>query len=102
MSKLGKRLIRAAKEGRAIARGEADVSTYKVFVPAKVNVKKIRASLGMTQEEFCIRYYLSLPSVRDWEQGRYAPDPAVRAYLTVIARDHEAVEAALEKDLAAA
>jgi hypothetical protein len=31
MSSLGKRLIKSAKEGRAIARGEADASTYKVF-----------------------------------------------------------------------
>jgi hypothetical protein len=35
MSRLGKRLIQSAKEGRAIARGEADASTNKVFVPAK-------------------------------------------------------------------
>jgi len=102
MSNLGKRLIKSAKEGRAIARGEADASTYKVFVPAKVDVKKIRVNLGLTQEEFCMRYFLSLPSVRDWEQGRYSPDPAVRAYLTVIARDHEAVEAALKKQPVAA
>jgi hypothetical protein len=29
MSKLGKRLIQAAREGRAIARGEADPGTRK-------------------------------------------------------------------------
>jgi hypothetical protein len=35
MRTLGKRLIKAAKEGRAIARSEADPATYKTFVPAK-------------------------------------------------------------------
>jgi putative transcriptional regulator len=43
MSSLGKRLIKSAKEARAIARGEADASTYKIFVPAKIDVKAIRA-----------------------------------------------------------
>jgi putative transcriptional regulator len=100
MSRLGKRLIRSAKEGRAIARGEADPTTYKVYVPAKIDVKEIRAKRGMTQEEFCIRYALSLSSVRDWEQGRYSPDPAVRAYLTVIDREPEAVEKALQASVA--
>ena len=96
MRSLGKRLIKSAKEARAIARGEADESTYKVFVPAKIDIRKIRAKLGLTQEEFSLRFALSLPSIRDWEQGRYAPDPATRAYLTVIDRNHEAVEEALQ------
>ena len=100
MSSLGKRLIKSAKEARAIARGELDPSTYKVFVPQKIDVKEIRAKRGMTQEEFCIRYALSLSSVRDWEQGRYAPDPAVRAYLKVIDFNPEAVEEALQANAA--
>jgi putative transcriptional regulator len=97
MSSLGKRLIKSAKEARAIARGEADASTYKVFVPAKIDVKGIRARRGLTQEEFCIRYGLSLASLRDWEQGRFSPDPTARAYLTIIDRAPEAVEEALTR-----
>jgi hypothetical protein len=41
MSSLGKRLVKSAKEGRAIARGETDAATYKVFVSAKIDVKAI-------------------------------------------------------------
>ena len=91
MSSLGKRLIKSAKEARAIARGEADASTYKIFVPAKIDVKAIRARRGLTQEEFCIRYGLSVASLRDWEQGRSEPDQPARAYLAVIAGDPEGV-----------
>jgi putative transcriptional regulator len=101
MSKLGKKLIRSAKEGRAIARGEADSSTYKILVPSMIDVKAIRARRGLTQEEFCIRYGLSVASLRDWEQGRFSPDPTARAYLTVIDRAPDAVERALAKDEAA-
>ncbi|MCP1835363.1 putative transcriptional regulator [Bradyrhizobium sp. USDA 4532] len=87
MTTLGKRLIQSAKEGRAIARGEADPATYKTFVPATIDVKAIRKKVGLTQEEFALRFSVKLASLRDWEQVRYAPDQTARAYLTIIDRD---------------
>src|SRR5262245_11325061 len=95
MSKLGKKLIAAAHEGIAIARGEADPTTYRLHVPAKINVRAMRIKLGMTQKTFAIRYGLTLARVRDWEQGRSEPDGAARAYLKVIEKEPEAVERAL-------
>ena len=95
MSKLGKKLIAAAREGIAIARGEADPANYRLHVPAKINVRAMRRKLGMTQKSFAVRYGLTLARVRDWEQGRSAPDGAVRAYLKVIEKEPEAVERAL-------
>jgi putative transcriptional regulator len=95
MSKLGKKLIAAAKEGIAIARGEADPTSYRLHVPANIDVRAMRIKLGMTQEAFAIRYGLTLARVRDWEQGRSAPDGAARAYLKVIEKEPEAVERAL-------
>ena len=92
MSKLGKKLIAAAKEGIAIARGEADPASYRLHVPAKIDVRAMRRKLGMTQEIFAVRYGLTLARVRDWEQGRSAPDGAVRAYLKVIEKEPGAVE----------
>ena len=97
MSKLGKKLIAAAHEGIAIARGEADPKTYRLHVPAEINVRKMRQKLGMTQEAFALRYGLTLARVRDWEQNRSAPDGAARAYLRVIEREPEAVERALAR-----
>jgi putative transcriptional regulator len=47
----------------------------------------------MTQETFALRF--GLARVRDWEQGRSAPNGAVRAYLKVIQNEPEAVERAL-------
>ena len=37
-----------------------------------------------------------LGTLRDWEQGAAEPDQAARAYLTVIARDPDAVRKALQ------
>jgi putative transcriptional regulator len=58
-------------------------------------VKIIRRALGISQEEFAARYRIPIGTLRDWEQGRAAPDQAARAYLTVIARDPDGVLKAL-------
>src|SRR5882672_3900741 len=57
--------------------------------------KIIRRALGLSQEDFAARYHIPVGTLRDWEQGRAEPDQAARAYLTVIARDPEAVRKAL-------
>jgi putative transcriptional regulator len=58
-------------------------------------VKIIRRALGLSQEDFAARYHIPIGTLRDWEQGRVQPDQAARAYLTVIAREPEAVSNAL-------
>src|ERR1041384_8023124 len=58
-------------------------------------VKIIRRALELTQEEFAARYHIPLGTLRDWEQGRAEPDQPTRAYLMVIARDPERVDAML-------
>ena len=57
--------------------------------------KLIRRALGLTQEEFAGRFRIPLGTLRDWEQGASEPDQAAQAYLTVIARNPEAVSKAL-------
>jgi putative transcriptional regulator len=58
--------------------------------------KSIRRALGLSQEEFAVRYHIPIGTLRDWEQGRFEPDAAARAYLTVIARAPDLVRRALE------
>jgi putative transcriptional regulator len=58
-------------------------------------VKVMRRALGLNQEEFSARFRISLAMLREWEQGRSEPDQATRAYLTVIAREPDAVRRAL-------
>lgn len=58
-------------------------------------VKVIRRALGLTQEAFATRFHIPLGTLRDWEQGAATPDQSARAYLTVIARDPDAVRRAL-------
>lgn len=54
-------------------------------------VKTLRRALGLTQEEFAVRYQIRLGTLRDWEQGRSEPDQPTKAYLKVIAGDPAAV-----------
>jgi len=61
------------------------------------NVKKLRERLGLTQEAFAAAYRIPIGTLRDWEQLRKLPDATARAYLTVIARDPQAVASLLAK-----
>lgn len=55
------------------------------------NLKRLRERLGLTQEAFAAAYRIPIGTLRDWEQCRKRPDAPARAYLTVIARNPEAV-----------
>ena len=55
------------------------------------NVRKLRERLGLTQEAFASTYRIPVGTLRDWEQRRKFPDAPARAYLTVIARNPQAV-----------
>ncbi|MGL4488513.1 MAG: helix-turn-helix domain-containing protein [Rhizobiaceae bacterium] len=59
--------------------------------PRRSRVFILRRRLGMTQEEFSARFAIPLGTLRDWEQGRSAPDAAAQAYLKVIAAEPERV-----------
>ena len=85
MSKLGKRLIKAAREGRAIARGELDHATYRVYVPADVDVRKIRHGLKLSQAQFA---NLVRPIGVD-DQGLGAKTAATRGRCTSTASGHQ-------------
>jgi putative transcriptional regulator len=60
-------------------------------------IRTLRRVLGLTQEEFALRYHIPLGTLRDWEQGRSEPDQPTKAYLQVIARDPERVFRLLHK-----
>jgi putative transcriptional regulator len=95
MSKLGKRLIQAAREGRAIARGEADPKAYRVHVPAEIDVRKIRQRLKLSQAEFAAKFGIPAATLRDWEQNRRKPEGPARVLLKVIKEEPDAVSRAL-------
>jgi putative transcriptional regulator len=98
MSKIGESLIKGANEALKYAQGKKiKAKVHKVVVPKHVDVRAIRIKLHLTRQEFANRYGFNIRTLEKWEQGTREPEGAVRAYLMVIDRNHNAVEAALSK-----
>ncbi len=96
MSEVADSIRRGLEEAVSYAEGHAHPEAYRVHVPEAIDVKAIRAKLGMTQEEFAGRFGFSVNTLRHWEQGLRQPEGPTRAYLLVIDRAPEAVQKALQ------
>lgn len=88
------------KEVHAAAMADPDARpmTEEEFARARrtPRTKIIRRALQLTQEEFSARFLIPLGTLRDWEQGKTAPDQSAQAYLKAIAGDADAVRRALD------
>ncbi len=96
MSKRAFEKIKAGLDSaRAYLDGTADKCLYRVHVPKKIDVRKIRRRLGLSQEAFAETYGFALSAVRDWEQGRRNPERSARILLKIVEREPDAVTRAL-------
>lgn len=93
MSTAGQSILRGARQALAYAKGERE--GFVAHVPEALDVKAIRARLGLTQAEFAARFGFDVRAVENWEQGRRQPERPARAFLRVIEREPEAVLRAL-------
>jgi putative transcriptional regulator len=94
---LGARMIAGMEEAAAFMRGEADVSKYRVHIPAAIDTRAIRKKLNLTQQQFAARYHIPVATLRDWEQGRRVPDAPARALIAAIREEPDAVRRALKR-----
>lgn len=95
----GDDLIEAMTEVLAITEGHlSPAAIYQVDVLPDIDVRALRARLGLSREQFAKRFRFPARTVQEWEQGRRKPDQSARAYLTVIARNPQAVEDALSAE----
>ncbi len=89
------KIMQGIGEAGAYLEGTADKRRYRVHVPERVNVKRIRQRLGLSQEAFAQTYGFALSAVRDWEQGRRKPERSARILLRIVEKEPEAVTRAL-------
>ena len=77
--------VEAAALGDPDARplAEEEVARARPIPRAKI----IRRALGLTQEEFAVRYHIPVGTLRDWEQGRAAPTSQRAPICALIAGD---------------
>lgn len=90
-------LFESIKQGLGEAiqhqKGEAVAAHVHTFAP--LDVKAIRNQTGLTQEAFASRFGVSLGTLRHWERGDRQPHGPARVLLQVIAKNPQAVLAAL-------
>lgn len=82
-------LIASVREGGAILRGGSAPS--RTFVPAAPDVKRIREGYKLSQAQFAALLGISVGTLRNWEQGRRAPEGPARVLLRVAERHPRAV-----------
>jgi putative transcriptional regulator len=94
MTKAGSRILSAASEALAFAKGAA-TEGFTVHTPEAVDVRGLRRGLKLSQEQFAQTFGLPKRTIQDWEQGRRQPEGAARVLLKVIALEPDAVKRAL-------
>jgi putative transcriptional regulator len=62
-----------------------------------IDVKKIRAKIGMSQSEFASAIGISVSTLRHWERGDRTPHGPALVLLNVVAKEPKAVLKALSK-----
>lgn len=64
--------------------------------PEVVDVKAIREKTGMSQQEFCVTFGISIGTLRHWEQGLRTPRGPARVLLKVVQHNPSAVIEAIQ------
>lgn len=88
-------LTEALNEAIRHAKGEDTGAVSHTISVEMVDVRAIRARLGLSRPKFAERFGLDARTVQDWEQGRRRPDKAAQSYLKVIACNPDVVAGAL-------
>jgi len=91
-----KKLINALQTLDRFQKGEVKLKTTEV-IPPKVNVRQMRATLGLSQTQFATKYGFSVGSVRNWEQGAREPEGPARLLLGMIQQDPALIEQQLKR-----
>ena len=95
VSSFGEKLLRSAQQARDWVNGKP-VRARVTYVPApQVDVRKLRARMGLSQTKFAAKFGFSLDSIQNWEQGHRRPEGPARTLLVVIEKNAKAVEEAL-------
>ena len=89
MSAAFKRIEKSLKDAIAFAEGR-DVKA-RVYKPSRVNVKRVRKNIGMTQIQFSATFGIGLGTLRHWERGDRAPKGAALVLLNILEKEPQTV-----------
>lgn len=80
---------------QAVDHAQGKEAGVRVHRPRPVDVRALRAKVGMTQEEFAARFGFSTATLRHWERGDRQPHGPALVLLNVIDHNPRAVIDAL-------
>lgn len=90
---VGSEIIEGLNNAVAFAEGDTRKGrVHRVIVSPRIDVKRVRRKLGMSQSEFAERFGINTSTLRNWEQGRRQPEGPARVLLKIIDREPAAVQ----------
>lgn len=90
-----RKILDGLSEAVAHARGDLRAREVRIDVPDAIDVRAVRASLGLSQAQFAMMFGFKLDTVRNWEQAKRVPHAQARALLRIIEKEPDAVKRAL-------
>ena len=81
------------KEAVDFSEGKVKKAVVHEFSP--LDVKEIRAKVGMSQSEFASAFGISVSTLRHWERGDRSPQGPALVLLNVVAKEPDLVLQAL-------
>lgn len=75
----------------AISHVKGDKTKVVVHQMDSVDVKAIRKKTGMSQQQFCSTFGISLGALRHWEQGLRSPRGTAKVLLKVVEHNPDAI-----------
>ena len=93
----GQSIITGVKQAIAWANGRTVSARETVVHVPKVNVRRLRKKLHLSQSSFAGKFGFPEATIRNWEQGRREPELAARILLAVIDLRPEVVEEILHR-----
>ena len=97
MTKLGDEILTGLKHALAYAEGRKFKGRVHVVYVPEVDVKAVRAKLGLSQDRFAATFGVSAKTVRKWEQRERRPTGPARVLLNVINHEPATVRRALAR-----
>lgn len=94
MSEAFKSIKQGLTEAIEFAQGKTTEAIVHDFAP--IDIKTVRAKVGMTQVEFADAFGISIGTLRHWERGDRKPQGPALVLLNVVAKEPEAVLRALQ------
>jgi putative transcriptional regulator len=76
-------LVKSVKQAGEIRHGRRKPS--RIHLHPEIEIAKLRKRLGASQSEFATMIQVSVATLRNWEQGRRAPQGPARALLSLVA-----------------